>query len=402
MHPADLLLGALVMGALVLADGSGAAPLPKIHEASLEAGMRVVVVSRAAAAAADTQSAAPTVAVVVAIPVGYANDAVTPGSGWAAFAAGHATFELPRWSSVVGGDSTRFFATLPADLVEAGLAELAKRLVADGVEEERFKKFLEQRKVEPGSVLDRLREAAYPTTRDGGAIATATRRTRDELKTFLADRVGSEGAVVALVGPGTPAALELAALHAFATIPRARGVVPRDPREPMPLTARRVDAPAGASGGEAGVRLPWRADERGDLVALAVAWFEARTGRDATHLVATRQGALVGFAGEVAEVTTLAGALDGACAAADAIDDGQVEAALARIVLRADATAADPGRLAAELVDGAARHGDPLATFERAARLRAAAAETTVRLKELIRAAARIDVVPAAARPAGT
>jgi hypothetical protein len=394
-------LAELVLGAAVVLDGSGAATPPKIHEASLEAGMRVVVVSSAAAGGANAQAAAPTVAVVVALPVGYANDAGTPGSGWAAFAAGHATFELPRWSSVVVGDSMRFFASLPADGVEAGLAELAKRLVADGVEEERFNRFLEQRKVEPGSVLDRLRETAYPTTRDGGAIATATRRTRDELKTFLSDRVGSEGAVVALVGPGTPAALELAALHAFATLPRARGVAPRDPREPMPRSARRVDAPVGASGGEAGVRLPWRADERGDLMALAVAWLETRTGSDATHVVATSQGALVGFAGEAAEVTALAGALDGACAAADAIDDGQVEAAVARMVQRAEATAADPARLAAELADGAARHGDPLATFGRAARLRASAAETTVRLKELIRAAARIDVVPAAARPAG-
>lgn len=396
MHPAEL-----VLAALLVSDGSGTAPPPKIHEASLEAGMRVVVVASAAAAGANPQAGAPTVAVVVALPVGYANDAGTPGSGWAAFAAGHATFELPRWSSVVVGDSTRFFASLPADGVEAGLAELAKRLVADGVEDDRFNRFQEQRKVEPVGVVDRLREAAWPTTRDGGAIATAARRTKDELKTFLNDRIGSEGAVVTLVGPGTPAALELAALHAFAAIPRARGVAPRDPREPMPLHARRVDAPAGASGGEAGVRLPWRADERGDLLALAVAWLEARTGRDATHVVATSQGALVGFAGEAAEVTTLAGALDAACAAADAIDDGQVEAALSRLVQRADATAADPARLAAELADGAARHGDPLATFGRAARLRASAAETSVRLKELIRAAARIDVVPAAARPAG-
>jgi hypothetical protein len=249
MHLADLVLGALVMGALVLADGSGAATPPKIHEASLEAGMRVVVVSSAAAGGASTQSAAPTVAVVVVLPVGYANDAGTPGSGWAAFAAGHATFELPRWSSVVVGDSTRFFASLPADGVEAGLAELAKRLVADGVEEERFNRFLEQRKVEPGSVLDRLRETAYPTTRDGGAIATAARRTRDELKTFSPIGSAARARGGGLGRQERRPRSELARAHARHDPARARGVAPRDPREPMPRSARRVDAPTGARRG---------------------------------------------------------------------------------------------------------------------------------------------------------
>jgi len=402
MRRADLLLvaAAALAGAV---DGGGSAALPKIHEASLEAGMRVVVAPRArAATAAGSEAAAETVAAVVAIPVGYANVGDATGSGWAAFAAGFATFELPRWSSVVVGDSTRYFATLPADAVEAGLSELAKRLVADGVDEERFNRFLEQRKVAPPGVVDRLREAAFPTTRDGGATGDATKRTRDALKAFLTERVGSEGAVVALAGPGTPAALELAAVHAFSGLPRAKGVTPSDGREPMPLHARRVAAPAGTSGGVAAVRLPWREDERGDLLALAMAWLETKVGRDATHVVATRQGALVGFAGEAADFTALASALDGACAAAGAIDDGQVAAALARIEQRAEETAADPVRLAAELANGSLQSGDPLAAFGRAARLRSAAADTLRRLKELIGAAARIDVVPAAARPAGT
>jgi hypothetical protein len=95
-------------------------------------------------------------------------------------------------------------------------------------------------------------------------------------------------------------------------------------------------------------------------------------------------------------------ALDGACAAAGAIDEGQVAAALARIEQRAEETAADPVRLAAELANGSLQSGDPLAAFGRAARLRSAAADTLRRLKDLIGAAARIDVVPAAARPAGT
>src|SRR5262245_1102909 len=107
MRRAELEFAVAALSAVLLAarafaaDGGTAAPPPRIHEASLEAGVRVVVAPRArTAAGAGAPSASETVAAVVSIPIGYADDAETPGSGGASFFAGYATWELPRWSSV--------------------------------------------------------------------------------------------------------------------------------------------------------------------------------------------------------------------------------------------------------------------------------------------------------------
>lgn len=385
--------------ALLLARSDGALP-KSVHEASLEAGLRVVV---AAGGGSD-------VAAALSIPVGYANDAETVGAGQAAFMAGYATFELPRWSFAVGPESTLFRATLPADQVEAGLSELAKRLVGDGVEEDRFGRYLDQRKVAAADASDRLREAAYPESRDGGRIADATRRTKESLKAFLAERVGSEGSVLALVGAAAPAALELAATRAFSGLPRAKGVAPRPENEPMPAAARRVASPAGASGGFVGLRLPWRQDERGDGAAVAIAWLEASLGRDASLRIASSQGTLVGFAVDATEFADVTGKLDAAIAKAGhgGLDPAARDAALGQLAKRAEATATNPSELAVQLATDGAAFSDPLASLGRAERLRARAGKAgapddpSLKSNRWLLPAGRIDVVPAAKRPDGT
>jgi hypothetical protein len=389
---------ACVFAALfVFARGDGAAP-KSVHEASLEAGLRVVVASGAGSE----------VAVALSIPVGYANDSESIGSGSAAFMAGHAIFELPRWSTTIGAETTLFRAMLPADQVEAGLSELAKRLVGEGVEDERFTRFVDQRKVAPPDGADRLREAAWPQSRDGGRIADATKRTKESLKAFLAERVGREGAVVALVGPGTPAALELAATHAFAALPRAKGVAPKDEHEPMAAAPRKVAAPAVTTSGFVGLRLPWRRDERGDGAALAIAWLEATVGRDVSFRVDSSQGTLIGFAVDAAEFADIAPKLDRAVARAaqEGLDEAALQSALAQLAKRSETLAQSPTELAARLAADCAAFADPLATFGRVERLKArtekGGAGERLHPEAWLVPAGRIDVVPAAKRPDGT
>ena len=395
MRCAEAGAAALLAVALVGVLRSDGAVLKSVHEASLEAGLRVVV-----AAGGGSE-----VAAALSIPVGYANDSEDAGDGLAPFMAGYATFELPRWSCAIGPESTLFHATLAADQVEAGLSELAKRLVGEGVEEDRFGRYLDARKALPADAADRLREAAFPESRDGGPISDATRRTKEQLKSFLAERVGSEGSVVALVGPGTPAALELAATRAFASLPRAKGVAPRPEHEPMPLVARKVAAPAGAIGGLVGLRLPWRRDERGDGAALAIAWLETTLGRDAAQRIVSSQGTLVGFAADSGEFADVASKLDAAVArGAKGLDAAAVEAALAHLEKRAEATTQNPVDLAVLLAADGAACSDPLATLSRQERLkeRAGKGALQIDLGGWLIPAGRIDVVPAAKRPDGT
>jgi hypothetical protein len=390
-----------VAALLLVAPSDGAVP-KEVHEASLEAGLRVVV----------APGAGSEVAAALSIPVGYANDAETVASGWASFMAGYATFELPRWSIAVGPDATLFRATLPADQVEAGLSELAKRLVGDGVEEELLKRFVEQRKVSPPDAADRLRETAWPQSRAGGRSADVNLppkevRTKEALKKFLAERVGSEGSVVALVGPGTPAALELAATHAFATLPRAKGVVPKEDLEAMPAAARKVAAPAGATGGFVGLRLPWHRDERGDGAALAIAWLEATLERDVTLRVDATQGTLIGFSVDATEFATFAAKLDAAVAqAGKGLDDPARARAVDHLAQKAEAIAQRPAEVAAQLAADAAAYADPLASFARAERLKTqhgtGGPDDGFRAEGWLLPAGRLDAVPAAKRPDGT
>jgi len=380
--------------ALLLAAARGEDAAPSLHEATIEGGLHVVVAPH------DGGS----LAVAFSLPVGFANEGEGDERGRAAFAAGYATFDLPAWHVDVGPDATLFTASLPSDGVEAGLAELVKRLVAAGVEDERLNHFVEQRKLDAPALADRLREAAYPQTREGQERATPERMTREKLQSFLNERVGSEGAVVALVGPGTPAALELSVTQACGGLPRAKGVAPREPRESMPLKSRRVVAPAGASGGLVGLRLAWHADEEGDLAALAAAWFRSTCGGDLAQCVDSVQGTLLACAPAADRFDATAQALNGAIGrlATDPLSASAFDALVERIAEEAKECAADPARLARTLAQDSARHADPLAAFGRAARLRAGADRIRRELSGWLVPAGRIDVTPLPARPAGS
>ncbi|HZO09302.1 MAG TPA: hypothetical protein VFC77_07985, partial [Myxococcota bacterium] len=376
-----------LLAALVLPAG-GTEP-PPLHESGLESGLRIVVATSSASSDGSDVSTgtsnAPIEAVLV-VPVGFANDAARSGSGLAALAADFAT-QAPEgqaqaqgtWRAELLPTRTLYCGRFAADALEAALATLATRLSPDGVEEERFNELVKTRSTPPPTTVDRFRETAWPTSRfgarpraipsgpsgSGGAAALS----RDALKQFLEQRVGSEGTVLVLVGAAPPASLELLAGRALGKVPRARGVAPAEELEPFPSKARRVAAPDGATQALVGFRLPWREDERGDEVALAAAFLESKARRPCSCLEATPQGACIAFADEgpaagAALRETLAGAA-ARLARGGALEGGEIDAALDRLDAALAESASTPAGLARLLAESAAAWDDPRVAFGR-------------------------------------
>jgi hypothetical protein len=380
--------------------------VPVLHESGLENGLRILV------STPEGDASIGRVVALLALRVGWANDGAKPDSGLAAALADYATLEddgSSPWQVELLPTVTLFAGSFPTAELESRLATLAKRLGADGVDDERLKKVLAKRVAPPASAFDRLREAAWPTTRLGarpfGAPAEGS-LTKESLKQFAAQRVGSEGGVLALVGEGPPATLDLLAAKVFSGFPRARGVAPAEAFEPYPRRSRRVAAPAAAGGGLAGFRLAWCADPQGDERALALAWLEALAGRPAARVEWTAQGALVAFAieGDVAPLR------DRLLAGAEQLARGQPlsEEGFATVLSRVDqglaAATATPLGLARLLVDEELSCGDPLAAFGRRKRLEAAgAAAAAASLRAQLPAEGYVEAAPAtAADPRGS
>jgi predicted Zn-dependent peptidase len=392
----------VALAAFAALESSGAAPAaPAIHQAGLESGLVIDVV--AAPEGADASK----VAALLVLPVGWSDDSAKSGSGLASLMADYAVHVkegAPVWSAHLEPCSTSFEASLTVDQLESELGKLAKRLSSGSVEGTEINELVQARKTSDPTSADRFRETAFPQSREGGRpsgrLELVKSTTREQFESFLAARVGSEGAVLVLVGSEPASKLELAASRALQSLPRARGVAPHATLEPLPTRARRVAAPGHDATALVGFRLAWRHDPHGDGAAFAAAWLEEVAQRDAALHESSACGPLVAFAArDAADAKSLH---DVAAAAADELAKGRglsqhgFEAALARL----DARLAEAGRDAAALARlvGAAEvelH-DPLAPFERRARLERAGLEALSEdLAARVRPEGMIDVVGA-------
>ncbi len=428
----------LVMGAVVVAAGAAVAveprarpgeqtAPPRLDESALESGVRIVVVTPAAGVSPEV------VEVVIALPVGWADDAAPPGRGLARLMADYATQALagtkqnepseppkpheppasPEPHEPFGVQleptATFFHGSVKVEQLETALAALVQRLTPAGVDGARFDEIAKSRSAAPvpATALDRFRQAAYPTTVGGlgaaGRLAAAKRLTKSDLETFLAARCGSEGSVVVLVSGAAPSTLALAAGRALATLPRARGVAPNVDPELVAVRPRRVDAPPGGSESCIGYRFDWCEDPLADRLELARAWLEVTASREAVLAERQRQGALVAFLGGSGEsLETLTRTLGEGVAklsGGESLSSAAFRALLERMDGGVAAAAAAPDSLAMMVARDVLATGDPLASFGRRARLeKGGSGAASEALRSLLRVDSRIEVVAVAGR----